>query len=644
MAADAQAIQELIARINASERVRSSAHFSDMVYRGEPIVRTGRQMASYLPERYRERRASARYRSEDGKGRWLSGAELFYRQARFMEDFEDDCPYHGRFTSYYPTYNDMSDQQLRGYFTWRAAVRRGDVQQTCLSFAYIYLYELICGIGVASPEDGFARMKAFWLAYRPFEPALDRYARTWLHDYVVYHGLDPALLADDPAVAADAALVDLLRASAPFDPALAGLLDLVRADAAPSAPGATRRGRRPALPLPPDQELEDRLIDALAAVSTYRIKSSRLWREHPEDLRHVACAVYVRMLDYYRRNRTRGFIETSFGEEAEMSYTMFGSAVFFEEHRHPDAVYVLDPVRSYRCRKGYWTCRRIYGGRDKSRAFGSLAKAVDARLRERMEFEPRLKEQKVPKYLAKIIDREIDDWLAWKEAHAPRRIEIDLGSLERIRSAAAVTREALLIDEERDDAAVPDGMEAVADPLDRGSTEAPDAPRREGPAPMRPAMHTGASAIGAAPSTRHHPLDEGAPGWTGGAKPPRSAGSVASPGTDPDEPGHVQAAATSAIGPAGGTTAPQAPSLGRATPGAPAAQGGTLSPAEEAFLRALLLGEAPVAPPGTSADMLVDAINEKLFDLVGDTVIEFGPEGPRLIEDYADDIREVISA
>ena len=37
--------------------------------------------------------------------------------------------------------------------------------------------------------------------------------------------------------------------------------------------------------------------------------------------------------------------------------------------------------------------------------------------------------------------------------------------------------------------------------------------------------------------------------------------------------------------------------------------------------------------------MLVDGINEALFDLVGDTVLEFGAAGPQIIEDYVDDVK-----
>ena len=59
-------------------------------------------------------------------------------------------------------------------------------------------------------------------------------------------------------------------------------------------------------------------------------------------------------------------------------------------------------------------------------------------------------------------------------------------------------------------------------------------------------------------------------------------------------------------------------------------------------MEALLAGR-PAPDAKTSADLLVDAINEKLFDLVGDTVVEFGAGGaPELIEDYADDVREAL--
>ena len=103
-------VRALIERITSSERMRTSSHFSDAVYRAEPILTTGRQMATYLPDRYREMRAISRWQEGEPHGRWITEAELFWRQGTFMADFEDDCPYHGTFKAYFPTYADMSDR------------------------------------------------------------------------------------------------------------------------------------------------------------------------------------------------------------------------------------------------------------------------------------------------------------------------------------------------------------------------------------------------------------------------------------------------------------------------------------------------------------------------------------------------------
>lgn len=582
-------IHELIARLNDNERLRRSAHFSSGVYRSEPIVRTGRQMVNYLPDRYREMRAISRWQGSGKaqRGRWLTEAELFYRQARFMEDFEDDCPYQGAFSSYYPTYNAMSDRQLRGYFTWRAAVRAGEVAETSPAFACVYLYELINGIGVADARDGFDKIRSFWQAWRSIDTALDRNVRVWLHDYAIYHDLDPELLADDPVRKLDLDLIAVARALAPFDPDLSAWLgeDVVEAPDGGGAPRGRAAARGAAeLPLPPRADIEERIFAAVDAHASYRLGSSRLYRERPDDLRHVACAVFVRMLGYYRRHRAHGLVEGSFGEEAEMGYTMFGSAVFFEEEPHPDADYELDPIHRYRCRRGLWTCRRVYGGQGRSSAWGEIARATDYRLRAALGFEPQLKEPKCPKYLARIIDREIEAWLSWKAAHAPRVIDIDLSKLSGIRSAAAETREALLVDEEREDGAAPEAPDV-----------APEGARPPEPAPARPHRRGDASGPSPVPAVSDAPAD-------------RAPASPAAPGT----------------------AAPQAPA------------GTGLEPEERAWLLALLDGTpAPVA--AASEDLLVDTINEKLFDALGDTAVEFSEDGPRIVEDYRDDIRELIA-
>lgn len=577
-----QDIKMLIERIMAEARTHQSARFSNEIYADEPILKTGRQMQNFLPDQYRKMREISRWQEDPkgGAGRWLSEAELFYRQGLLMADFEDDCPYSGTFKSYFPTYNAMSDRQLRGYFTWRAQVRRGNIEETSTSFAFLYLYELICGIGVDDPLDGFNKIKAFWDVYRAFEPGIDRFARVWLQDYAVFHRLDPKLLRDSKTVMFDNALIELRRAAR----------DLVPAPAPSGQPPKRRKTSEPTLPLPPDEVREERLMAAINALSTYNLSNSRLDRSHHRDLRHVACAVYVRMVRYYDTHRKTGIVASLFGEETAMPYTMFASAVFFAPERHEDCEYRLDPIHIYRCQNGFWECMRIHGSRQKSSKLGEMMRACDQRLRLALDPAHPLKEEKVPKYLAKIIDDEIVAWLSWDAAHQPVKIDIDLSQLGHIRSAAAQTREALLIDEEREDGMIAEvdtaGSErSKAEPVADATVEAVAAPIRQ---------------------------DEA------------------------DEP----TISTEQFG----VVAPLLVPTPAFTAAAPVDATNELAPAADAYLRALLehnavQAESAVAQSEQSEDMLVDTINEALFDLVGDTVIEFSAAGPQIIEDYEADVR-----
>lgn len=553
-----------------------------------------------LPKSYQAARSISRYQVVDGKGRWLSEAELFYRQGKALEYLEDSYEYQGRFSAYYPTYNDMSDRQLRGYITWRTHVRAGDIQPGSLSYAYLYFYELICGIGYNTPQSGFNLMHTFWEAYRAFEPNIDRYARKWLHDFVIYHELDPKLLSSFPAIQRDQELLALIKAWLPFDPKLGALADI---QIYPNVPVQT-------LPLPPNAALEDVLLATLNTASSYRLDHSKLFKDHPDDVRHVACAVFARMLAYCRKHRTRGYIEGTFGETAQMGYTMFSSAVFFEEHRHPDTTYQLDPLCTYTCSHGFWECKRIYGGKGTSKTFGTLMKAVDQRLRVALDYQPTLLEKSVPKYLERIITQEIGTWLSWKQAHAPRKIAIDLSKLADIRSAAAQTREALLTDEERDDA----------------------------------------SSTAEANSTSSHDLEPSIFQQNGIEEPLKMPSALIQSSTlslyensHETVPKDISTVLSGAVNHQDG----KAPSSNDTPVPTSILDDLALDEHEFAFLHALITEDATdtrnaAVAAGISVDMMADRVNEALFDIVGDTVIEFGDMGPHIIEDYLEDVKGLI--
>ena len=541
-------IDKILEQILSDPRLQSSRAFSSSkTYADEPIIRRGSQMEGYLPEPIRKMRELQR----TPRGRTWSETRLFYEQALLMRDFEDNCPYHGQFLSYYPTYRSMTDRQLRGYFTWRARVRAGQVEHTADSFAYVYLYELLMGIGVEPGRRGFEAIEAFWKTYRQFDEGLDRYVPDWLVDYAVEHDLPASLAAPYAHLEHDEAIA---------------VLERVEKGALATAPAQGRR-RQPTDFAAAASEASE-LAGAVCQLSSYRLDESRLYKERPDDLARVLHAVYSRLALYYRGSRTQGLTETLFGTRFAVRHVMYASAVRYEPGLHPDCVYELSPTRRYTCRNGLWTCESYHDGGARSAKLGQIVRAVDRQLRLALGYPHPLKDHAEAKYLVKIIDGEVSDYLAWRRANAPRHVEIDLSKLAGIRSAAAVTREALLVDEEREDSQV------------------------AGPSALPPSSNSFAAKNAAAEL------------WAG------------------EEP---KATLTSCAQGAFGAGDDGNDALG-------------LSSEERALLRALLGGEKYL---GTgNVDLLVDSINEKLFDLLGDTAVEFGASGePRLVEDYVEDVR-----
>ena len=123
----------------------------------------------------------------------LYACEDFLSAARAMEDYEDDCPFAGTVPLYQPAYRDLTPNELRGYFTWRAALRRGKVSAHCDAFVYLYLSELMLGVGAATAAEALDCMDAFASAFFSAgygSEALQRNFKNWRFEYAVLNRVD----------------------------------------------------------------------------------------------------------------------------------------------------------------------------------------------------------------------------------------------------------------------------------------------------------------------------------------------------------------------------------------------------------------------------------------------------------------------
>ena len=584
--------QEVLDMLLQSPSLRRS-DFVDRVFTDEPILMRGSQMASYIPPRIQEMREMAL--SPEGRG--MIGAQLFTKQALFMEDYEDDVEYHGSFERYFPTYVDMSDRQLRGYFSWRSAIRRGEeTPKAPLSFAFVHLYELIGSIGIelepigrsreglTRAEQGFLAIEHFWKTHEDTYPELQRYVTRWLRDYAVWHGLDASYLAPYVNTAFDEALVSLTESLGSW------------MAATPQKKPRKQDARAMAL-AGADRPEEERFFAALDPLSTYRPRVSRLYRDRPETLRHVTCSVIAELALYYEKHRKSGLVEDLFGSSQAFPYVMFMNAVFWTGSPHEDTIYEISPCNRYGCAKGRWYHEGFLTTARRSSKLGAILRLIDQRLRVAIGYPHPLTKKDAPKYLDKIVAEQIEARLAWEADREARAVRVDLSQLAGIRAAANATCDSLLIDEEREDEAM--STAAVAPTLRIKTLEA-----------MAPEVPAGATA----PETE---------------KPTARTGEFVGEGPTAGRP-----SAERAIAPAEASSAETAP----------APYG--LTAIELELLQSLLDGTPWEVPAGTSLDMLVDSINEKLFDLLGDTALEF--DGlvsgmPAIIDDYAENVREALS-
>ena len=399
-----------------------------------------------VPARLRQLRRMFEYE----KGSSLRRPHNFYTQALFMQDYEDDCPWSGPFTCYFPSYHDMTTQQLRGYFTWRTRVRKGEYGPIAVSAAYIYIYELLNGIGASSPEDALAKMRDFETGFLDAGMGDDRLRqnlRRWMPEFCVRSGLpaettrqvtDPETLERDEALCA-------LRS--------------------------------------PTEHSDEAVYAALLFFCRKKMEGSPAAADDPVRRAHLFAQAWREASPYSEQGRD--LFTLCFGEPVKRTWFPLANAVYYQKTKPEDRDYRLNGCRSFHCRDGVWKTRsfeKLFYNRDLLQGF---VRETDAKLRRYLKTGRYLKEKPEFAWAVSFIEKAIEeDRQAQIEAARPK-IEINLSELDAIRADAAVTRDSLLTDEERGETA--GGPATGAAPAAQSPAEAPVIQAPAGAAAATPA-------------------------------------------------------------------------------------------------------------------------------------------------------------
>lgn len=381
-------------------------NIDNKMYTDEPIVADS--VKHELPKPLKKARDfEMSVRSSGG----LTRAQIFLEEAKKLADYEDDFDYDKDITRYYPTYQSLSNKELRGYFSWRTKWRKGLKEKTCLSFAFIYVYELIHLIGCINAEEAFSKLIEFSDDYSSFDPYINVYLKGWLKDFIVYYGLDPALLVDTEDIRKDEAISVLVKIY--------------------------------------DQSDED-VFRAVSELSGTTLKNSRLTKKCPDMMKAVVVGTLRRVASHYAEKCQNSWIDRYFGYFWKKRVRFFEKAVFFYQKPTEDREIELSSSRKYSCINGMWYLNEFQFVPEYRKRFLDLLRTIDSVIRKSINF-PHLIQQKITtKWIIKTIKEEIQKWNELKQRKEARKREVhfDLSKLGDIRSDSAETREKLLTEEE----------------------------------------------------------------------------------------------------------------------------------------------------------------------------------------------------
>lgn len=346
-------------------------------------------------------------------------SKVFYKQGIFMKDFTDAYDKVVIYASYYPNYQMMGYEQLRTYFTWRTQVRQGEIQAIFLSYAYLYIYELICNIGVDDAQSGLERLLFFWREYREFDAALDKYVLKWLKDYYIYYDMPGSF----PEFLERYELTEFY----------------------------------PSYSL--DKNSNENSFERYCDISKYDIRKSKFYTEDRVVLITECFEQVFERLKLLLAEQGISLEEIIFQPTKGMTaWLPFQGALFYDWKNQRNRKVVLSEKEVYICNDNHWTCSSMITTDAGKRLIGYVMKQMEVVLRRLTKYKFKLSadssmvSSEVLKVLVEkgiSLERVITEAVtAYYRETTKTVVKVDSGMLARIREEAFMTQEKLTVPEE----------------------------------------------------------------------------------------------------------------------------------------------------------------------------------------------------
>ena len=323
----------------------------------------------------------------------------------------------------------------------------------------------------------------------------------------------------------------------------------------------------------------------ICSLTPNRIRSCAFLSQAGEDAWRVIARVFRSVCRRQKKAGSPVLAERLLGQRRVLQRELF-PMMPYETRAGEGCLVEVSPTLSYTYKEGHWYRSDYPLLRDEGalRELHDLVRECERVLRKKLHYKNQLPDRMKNPVLAKMISEETDRWLKEKALKSRPEVRVDLTKLGRIRDLAAITRERLL--EGTDEGADVDALGTMMNGAEVDSLDK---------------MMNGPAILSAE-------VDE--------------EGCIA---------GREDIAGTFAATNVNGAGS----EIGE----------GVFDSQETAFLKLLLSG-------GNGADffrdhrilpsVFVDAINDKAFDEIGDSIVEEDGAGWRLVEDYIGDIWDLL--
>ena len=120
--------------------------------------------------------------------------EIFYRQAKYLENFEDNYEVKNVHRNSYNifgvdyTYSNFSFTDFRTYFSWRTKIRKDEFELIDWEYEQIYINELLNQIGCKDENDVIEKLIDFWKGYRQCTLKIDSVMPNIIKEFYITNG------------------------------------------------------------------------------------------------------------------------------------------------------------------------------------------------------------------------------------------------------------------------------------------------------------------------------------------------------------------------------------------------------------------------------------------------------------------------